>query len=209
MSSRDRNAIIIIGAAIGLLVQPIVANNAPGIHLGLAARVGIVILFALCALVALYLAQLISRWWGVGIYQFAKFAAVGTLNSFIDVGVFNLETFWYGTSFIGIGFFALFKGISFLFGTTNSFLWNKYWTFSVTGKTSAKQIGGFYGIAVLGWLLNVGVATGVKALGPAGTGGDARVWVNIVAPLAGIAASFIWNFFGYKYFVFKKQVATA
>ena len=209
MSSRDRNAIIIIGAGVGLLIQPILANNLPSVHLGIALRLGIFLFFVAFAFVALYVAKLISRWWGGGSYQFAKFAAVGTLNSFIDVGVFNLETFFYGTSFIGTGLFALFKGISFLFATTNSFLWNKYWTFSASKKTSAGELGGFYGIAILGWILNVGVATLVKALGPAGMGTDARVWVNIVAPLAGIAASFVWNFIGYKYFVFKKPMAAS
>jgi hypothetical protein len=50
-------------------------------------------------------------------------------------------------------------------------------------------------------VINVGVATLVKASGPA----DSRVWVNLIAPLCGVAASFFWDFFGYKYFVFKKK----
>lgn len=208
MSSRDRNAILIIGAGVGLLIQPILANNLPSIHLGIALRLGIFIFFVVFAFIALYIAKFLSRWWE-GIYQFAKFAAVGTLNSFIDVGVFNLETFFYGTSIVGTALFAVFKGISFLFGTTNSFLWNKYWTFSAKEKASAREVSGFYAVAIIGWVLNVSLATLVKAFGPTGAGGNARVWVNIVAPLAGIAVSFIWNFVGYKYFVFKKAAATA
>jgi len=207
MSRRDLKAILIIGAGIGVLIQPILANNFPNLHVDLSFRFGIFIFFLALAPFALWIAQIFSRWWK-GIYQFSQFAAVGTLNSFIDVGVFNLETFFYGSSFIGTGLFALFKGISFLFATTNSFVWNKYWTFSARQKTNAGELGGFYGIAALGWVLNVGVATFVKTLGPAGAAHDARLWTNIVAPLAGIAASFVWNFIGYKYFVFKKS-ATA
>lgn len=204
MSRRDLNAILIIGAIIGVLIQPILANNAPNLHLDLRLRFGIFILFLILAPLALWIAQLLSQWWK-GLYQFAQFAAVGTLNSFIDVGVFNLETFFYGSSIVTTALFALFKAISFLFATTNSFVWNKYWTFSAREKTNARELGGFYGIAALGWILNVGVATIVKILGPASSAGDARVWTNIVAPVAGIAASFIWNFIGYKYFVFKKS----
>src|SRR5262249_23075519 len=96
--------------------------------------------------------------------------------------------------------FAVFKAISFLFGTTNSFIWNKYWTFGATDKTNPKEVGGFYSVAIVGWGLNVAAATLVKSIGPAST-----AWVNIVSPLGGVAASFIWNFLGYKYLVFRSQ----
>lgn len=200
MTRRDWISIFIIGAGVGLLIQPILANNLPSsFPLTMGIRIGVFIFFLLFAPFALWIAKLLSRVWA-GIYQFAQFAAVGTLNSFIDVGIFNLETFLLGTSVIGNGLFALFKAISFLCATTNSFVWNKYWTFSSNDKASAKQVTGFYTIAIIGWVLNVSVATLVKALGPV----ESHVWVNIVAPLAGIAASFMWNFIGYKYWVFKK-----
>ncbi len=148
-----------------------------------------------------------------GIYQFAQFAAVGTLNTFIDIGVLNIETFLYGSPLIGARLFAVFKAVSFLCSTTNSFFWNKYWTFgSAEGdadeKPHAKQVTSFYIVAAVGWALNVGTATLVKVLGSgAGGGGDiasARIWTNLVAPLAGVAASFLWDFLGYKFWVFKK-----
>lgn len=202
MSRKDLTAGLIIGAGVGLLIQPILANNLPAsISLTLAVRIGLFVFFTLLAPLALWIAYLLSKLWK-SIYQFAQFAAVGTLNSFIDVGVFNLETFLYGSSLIGNIVFAAFKAISFLCATTNSFLWNKNWTFNdAEEKTKTGQVAGFYTIALIGWVLNVGVATLVKMSGPAGS----HVWVNIVAPLGGIAASFIWNFVGYKYFVFKKK----
>ena len=201
MSRKDLTAALIIGAGVGLLIQPILANNLPSYHLTLMARLGIFVFFALFALFALWLAYLISKIWK-SFYQFAEFAAVGTLNSFIDIGVFNLETFFYGSSLIGNVLFAAFKAVSFLCATTNSFLWNKNWTFNDSDeKAKTGQVAGFYTIALIGWVVNVGVATLVKISGPVGS----HVWVNIVAPLGGIAASFAWNFIGYKYFVFKKK----
>lgn len=202
MDKGDWKAALIIGGGVGLLIQPILANNIPGAYLEyltLPVRIGIFLVFLVLAPIALYLARLLSKWFA-GLYQFAQFAAVGTLNSFIDLGIFNLETFFYGTSFIGNGLFALFKAISFLCATTNSFVWNKYWTFGAQEKPKAGEVSAFYGVALVGWVLNVGVATLIKSVGPA-----SHAWINIVAPLAGVAASFLWDFFGYKYWVFKKN----
>lgn len=204
MTRKDFFASVIIGAVVGLLIQPILANNLSGFSLSIAERAGIFIFFALFAPFALWLCEMIGKI-VKGFYQFGQFAAVGTLNSFIDIGVFNLETFLYGTSIIGVALFALFKAISFLCATTNSFVWNKYWTFGAQEKPKAGEVTAFYTVAVLGWAVNVGVATLVKALGPA----DSKTWVNLVAPLAGIAASFLWDFFGYKYLVFKKKAPAA
>ncbi len=227
MPKRDLKFILIIGAAVGVLIQPILANTIGDRVSGIGYRVAIFLSFLIFAPLALWIASLISRWWH-GIYQFAQFAAVGTLNTFIDVGVFNLETFLYGSPFIATALFALFKAISFLCSTTNSFFWNKYWTFGSTDSASspqdslatggsakkpqAKQVASFYVIAAIGWALNVGVATLVKTMGAGGPSamlgaGDVaqvRIWVNLVAPLAGVAASFLWDFFGYKYLVFRK-----
>jgi len=213
MSKRDLKFITLIGGAVGLLIQPILANTLPGYHLGIAGRLLIFVCFAVFAPLALWVASLIARAWR-GIYQFAEFAAVGTLNTFIDIGVFNFETFLYGSPLISNALFAAFKAFSFLCATTNSFLWNKYWTFGSTDKPEARQVTSFYAIAAIGWALNVGAATLVKALGAGPSTGlgasglaHARLWVNLVAPLAGVAASFLWDFFGYKYFVFRKPKA--
>ena len=205
LSRRDFTRILIIGAAVGILIQPILANNLPAKYeawLSLGARVGIFLFFLILAPLALWFAKILSRWWA-GIFQFAQFAAVGTMNSFIDVGIFNLETFLYGgTGAISNALFATFnEGFdNWQSLWTNSFIWNKYWTFGATDKTNAKEVSGFYGVAIVGWIVNVTVATIVKSVGPA----DSHAWVNLVAPLGGILASFIWNFLGYKFWVFKK-----
>lgn len=203
LSAKDRNVALIIGAAVGLLVQPILANTLTSVHLTVTVRIGIFVFFAVFALFALWLCALIGKIWKA-FYQFGQFAAVGTLNSFIDIGVFNLETFLYGASAVSILLFAIFKAISFLCATTNSFLWNKNWTFHEEHKTNAGQVTGFYTIALIGWGANVAVATFVKAIGP-----ETKLWVDIVAPLAGILVTFLWNFIGYKYVVFKRKASSA
>ncbi len=208
MTKKDLVFVTIIGAAVGLCIQPILANTLPPAYAGPGVALGAFLFFLVLAPAALWIAFVLSRWLR-GLYQFAEFAAVGSLNSFIDIGVLNIETLLYGTSVIGVGLFALFKAVSFLCSTTNSFFWNKYWTFSGERAShpegaikETKEAASFYVVAAIGWALNVGIATLVKSVEPSGVA--AKVWVNIVAPLAGVAASFLWDFFGYKYFVFKK-----
>lgn len=206
MSRRDFIRILIIGAGVGLLIQPILANNLPIHALGeltLAVRIGIFFFFLILAPLALWIAKFLSRQWSAaaGIYQFAQFAAVGTLNSFIYAGVLNVETFLYGSAMVSNLRFAVFITVAFLLTTTNSFIWNKYWTFASRGATNVGEVSGFYIVAVIGWVLSVTAATFVKSIGPV----DSKIWLNIFAPLAGIAASFIWNFVGYKYWVFKTR----
>ncbi|MDE2019484.1 MAG: GtrA family protein [Patescibacteria group bacterium] len=195
MSKNDLKFITIIGAAVGLLIQPILANVLPSNFQNTASRIFIFAVFLILAPFALWVASVIAKI-RQGIYQFAQFAAVGALNTFIDLGVLNLEIFLYG-SLPGTMVFAALKTVSFLCATTNSFLWNKYWTFGSHGKADVRQVGSFYVIAAIGWALNVGGATIVKVVGP-----PTGAWVDLVAPLAGVAISFAWDFFGYKHLVF-------
>jgi putative flippase GtrA len=113
MTRKDLLASLTIGAAVGLLIQPILANTLTHFSLTLAVRIGIFVFFALFAPFALWLCSLIAKMWKA-FYQFGQFAAVGTLNSFIDIGIFNLETFLYGGAGISTVTFAIFKAISFL-----------------------------------------------------------------------------------------------
>jgi putative flippase GtrA len=209
MTKKDFSLMVVLGAAVGLLIQPIMTNALPRIGLSMLDRALILVFFAALAPFLIWLSELLSRFFK-GIYQFAQFAAVGTLNSFIDIGVFNFETAIYGITPVSTAAFVVFKAISFLCGTTNSFFWNKYWTFSTNRAThpegaikETKEAASFYVIAGIGWAVNVGVATAIKLLEPSGV--SSKLWVNVVAPLCGIAASFIWDFLGYKYVVFKKS----
>ena len=205
MNRKDFSLSLTIGAAVGLLCQPIISNFSGGIEnlsvvplSGL--RVIAFLVFLLGAPLALFVFYLLSRFVSV-LYQFAKFASVGVLNSFVDLGVFNLETFLYGT-LPGAYVFAAFKAVSFLTATTNSFFWNKYWTFSANAAPQAGEVFKFYSIAIIGGFLNVGVATAVRTMNLNFI--PANVTVNLVAPITGILCVFLWNFIGYKYVVLKK-----
>ena len=205
MDKKDLTLSFIIGGAVGLLSQPIISNFSAGV--GKLASVPLpelrliaFLIFLFGAPAALFVFYLLSRFVPV-LYQFAKFASIGVLNTTVDLGVFNLETFLYG-SLPATFAFSVFKAISFLTATTNSFFWNKYWTFNANAKPQAGEVVKFYAVAIIGGFLNVGVATAVRTANPNFV--SANTLVNFVAPLCGILAVFLWNFIGYKYVVFKK-----
>jgi putative flippase GtrA len=203
MTKKDTTLGFVIGAAVGLLVQPVMSNLIVtlaniGLGVNIKTRILAFVFFTLLAPAALFIASFIGKFLPV-IYQFAKFAAVGTLNSLINIGIGNLLIAMTG---ITSGFwFTVFAAISFLCATTNSFFWNRLWTFGATGGAGASEVVKFYVISGGGFLLNVTTATWVNTLRPLTVQG--KVWANF-AFLCAIGVSFLWNFLGYKFFVFKK-----
>ncbi len=202
MKRRDWIASVIIGATVGLLSQPILANVASQFDLALTptVRLAIFLSFTILAPAALFIIYLASKLVSV-LYQFGKFAAVGTLNTFVDIGVLNLEILLVGTP--AIWGFRFMKGISFIAATTNSFLWNKFWTFNSREPANVPQTVKFYTAAVIGFLLNVGFASYVFSSVSRPMAVSPNTWANVGA-LAGVAAAFLWDFLAYKLWVFKK-----
>jgi len=134
------------------------------------------------------------------LFQAAKFFLVGTLNTFIDLGVLNILILISGIA-TGI-FYSIFKAISFLVATTNSYFWNKFWTFQKKEKPQPKEFLKFLVITIFGFLINVGVASFVvNVIGPQFGIGE-KIWASVGAILAAFFA-FIWNFLASKFIVFR------
>lgn len=142
--------------------------------------------------------------------QFIKFALIGVLNTGVDLVILNAETIITGIK-DGSGY-AVQKGLSFLVAVTVSYFLNKHWAFQDKSKEEeGKKFSQFLFISIIGMLINVSVATitvtylkdpingilGIKFLM------NDQLWVSIGA-LAGTAIGLIWNFTGYKLWVFKK-----
>lgn len=200
MNRRDFSAVLAVGILVGLLIQPVLSNVYPhAISIGL--RVLVFLGLSVFAPLALWIAYLLGKILPV-LYQFAKFAAVGTLNTMIDFGVLNLEILLTGVS--GGALYPVFKGVSFIASTTNSYFWNRHWTFEAQGGMSTAEATKFYAIAIVGWVLNVGAASAIVLGIRHPSFVSPGQWANVGA-LAGVAASFLWDFLGYKYLVFKEK----
>ena len=155
---------------------------------------------ALLCIAGMYVASAIAAKIRI-ILQVARFFLVGTLNTFIDLGVLNIFIWISG---IATGFFySVFKSFSFLIATTNSYFWNKYWTFEKREKPTSGEFFKFLVITFFGFLINVGVASFVvNIIGPQFGMGE-KIWASVGAIVAAFFA-FVWNFFASKFIVFKK-----
>ena len=132
--------------------------------------------------------------------QIARFFLVGTLNTFIDLVVLNILIWIFGIA-IGL-FYSVFKAISFLGATINSYFWNKFWTFGKKETVSPKEFFKFLIVTSIGLLINVGIASlVVNAIGPQ-FGLTEKIWATFGAIVAAFGA-FVWNFLGSKFVVFK------
>lgn len=136
------------------------------------------------------------------LFQAGKSFLVGILNTFIDLGILTIlmESF---QVFEGL-LYLIFTGISFTVATLNSFFWNKFWTFEKREtKEALKETSQFYLITTGGFLIHLGIASFlVNVLGPQ-FGISKEVWAYI-GKIVAVILGFGWNFFGYKFIVFKR-----
>lgn len=137
------------------------------------------------------------------IKQFSKFVIVGGINTGIDFLILNLLIHLTGIN-SGPDLFLL-NSTSFSIAVINSYFMNKRWTFQ--DKTKIEQVpikfSAFFIISVIGLVINGLILTSITTYIPAPLGLSAVLWANI-AKLMATGFSLIWNFIGYKLFVFKK-----
>jgi len=192
---KDYYLVAFIGFCFGIFLIPVLKNINIGINLSVSILSGLIVASILFAVLALWIAGLIAKKIPV-ILQLAKFVAVGVFNTLLDAAVLNVLI--YLTS-IAAGFgFAAFKGISFIAANVASYFWNRYWTFKVSGKATTGEFGKFFGVSVVGFLINIGAALLIVSVIGAPAGVSPERWANvgfIVATLASLA----WNFIGYKF----------
>jgi putative flippase GtrA len=198
-NKKDFYIVTVIGFLVGWLVLLPVKNFGFSITPLLIA--GLVIGLSIFAPIALFVLKLLGKFWPV-FEQFGKFAAVGTLNTLIDLGVLNflilLTDISVGSTYSG------FKAISFLIATTNSYLWNKFWTFQSPTPVTGKEYVKFLGLTLIATAINVSIASLIVNVIGAPDGVNLKLWANIGA-LIGVFVSFILNFLNYRFIVFKNS----
>lgn len=160
----------------------------------------LLIIFPILAPIGLAAAYFIGKKIPV-IYQIAKFSLVGFSNVAVDFGVLNL-LMWQTNIYSG-RWVILLNALSFTAAATNSYLWNKFWTFQSKESSGGSEFVQFFVVAIIGALVNTGIVYGLTTFISPVLGLSKKLWANLAKVLATFA-SLVWDFIGYKFIVFKK-----
>ena len=138
----------------------------------------------------------------VGFLQMGKYGVIGVLNTFLNAGIYNFLIF---ITNIASGFTVdLFFIAAFVIAVTNSFFWNRYWTFEKIGtETVGKDAFQFFFVSTVVAVINFVILHIIVNVIGAPVGMDLKIWANIALAFT-IITAFFGNFFGYKFIVFKK-----
>lgn len=161
-------------------------------------------IFPLLCVMWIVATRFASNFIGQTVYQFGKFILTGGFNFLVDATVLNFFIFATGMSdgFPQTGF----KGVSFVFGVISSYLLNRYWTFSANLKKGvSKEIWQFLAVSGIGLAVNVGADYFLVNMIGIFWGMKPALWAQFSAVLAS-AIAMLWNFAGYKFFVFKERL---
>jgi putative flippase GtrA len=203
--ARDLLLALVVGFLTGALAIPVAINLGIDLKVPLATLPVIVaVLFAIALLVASLVADRIPS-----LFEFSKFSVVGVLNSGVDFGVLNSLILLTGLA--SGGAFLAFKSISVTLGVINSYLWNKYWTFQTDvsdAGAARRELIAFMLVTLAAVAVNVAGADLIVNVIGAPHAVSAKVWANVGA-ISGAGLTLFTNFFGYKFFVFKKPAIAA
>lgn len=195
MKRDDIVAGFIIGEASAWLILAIFQN----IRVELPFLWALPVLLPIISLLGLLVADFLGRKFLI-LWQAAKFALVGVLNTLIDLGVLNILSMLTG---ITKGFIV--GGVNvpgFSVAVVNSYFWNKLWVFQRREKLFL-DFPQFLAVSVIGILLNSGIIIVLTTYVNPFFGASEELWLNI-AKLVAVPANMMWNFLGYKFIVFKR-----
>jgi putative flippase GtrA len=117
-----------------------------------------------------------------------RFALVGALNTGIDIGVFSLTFYGFGWPLL------VANAAGFAIGVGNSYVLNKFWTFGdrSTGREALRRGLVFLAASLIGLAL-----------------GSLSIWIlamfmpAILAKIATVGVTFVWNYWASGRFVFR------
>lgn len=148
-----------------------------------------------------FINNLWKRFWS---FQFNRFLLIGTLNTISDFSIVNFLAFIF-KAYQGINLLAI-NTFSFVTVVTFSFFMNKTWTFQSPEEVRLaikKQYLMFFIITLVGLFLNNTIVYLITTtIGPQ-FGLNKVIWLNFSKAIA-TGVTLFWNFFNYKYLVFRK-----
>ncbi len=137
------------------------------------------------------------------VQQFLRFCVVGFSSFAIDFGISFVLTFIMGVKW------EIAKTVSFTLAVTNSFFWNRHWTFDAVGQREHHtQYAMFFSVNLVGYLLNLAIMKLVIFTNTGSIHGNFNSKpLFIVATLVATAVVVFWNFFANKHWTFKEPTS--
>lgn len=199
MKKNDVIFTLICGLAIGFVAADFL--KVLNFNLGFYQYLLLLIFFAVISLMCLWIAFLIGQKF-LFFFQAAKHLLVGAFVTVVDLKIFEF-LIWFLALLVSINPLVS-KGVSFLASTILKYLGNKYWAFQKNHTDNwHKEISQFFLITLMGLIIDVGsFYYFTTVMGPQ-FALSAAVWVKFSVIFAAFIAA-LWNFLGYKFFVFKK-----
>jgi putative flippase GtrA len=125
--------------------------------------------------------------------QAVRFITVGFINTAVDLGAFYLLSLIPGMPLV------VAKTISYILGICNSFVWNKYWTFSAgSSQRGVREFAVFFAVNLPPLVVNIVVFTLLGLWVDSGS-----TWVRLGKAFAAAVISVAWNFLGSRYLAFR------
>lgn len=160
------------------------------------------IVLALAWVVGLVIGQMLATKFAI-MWQLAKFAEIGVLNTVINFGLLNLASLMTGvTAGIWAGGYNVPATI---IAATNSYFWNKLWVFKkIDNRGLFNDVPKFVVVTLIGLVVNSVVIIAFTTYWQPVWGVSSAVWLNLGKILATILGVLI-DFLGYKFIVFKEE----
>jgi putative flippase GtrA len=141
--------------------------------------------------------------------QAARFVVVGALNTLVTMGLFRLLLLVPGAPASGQEGFVYYTtgadGIAYIVGICNSFMWNKYWTFSAAKSHRGwREFGMFFLVNLPPLAVNVFVFALLGLWAHSGSG-----WVQMGKAFVAALVAVVWNFLGSRYLAFRHTAVKA
>jgi putative flippase GtrA len=125
--------------------------------------------------------------------QAVRFIMVGVINTAVDLIAFYLLSMIPGLPY------AVAKAVSYVLGICNSFIWNKYWTFSAgSSERTRREFTVFFAVNLPPLTVNVVVFTLLGLWIHSGS-----PWMRLVKAFSAAVISVAWNFLGSRYLAFR------
>lgn len=200
---RSRDLLLSLGAAftISIFLIPTLSNT------GYLAKIPYVypmlfVGFPIVVVLGMFIARILGRVIGI-LWQLAKYALVGVINTAIDFGILNFLIAI--TSITSGPLIILINAVAFSLAVINSYFWNKEWVFPGSKKASFVT---FLIVSIIGIGINTFIVYFLTTNVSPVFVKSAALWANLAKILA-TGASLIWNFLGYRLVVFTGTKAKA